>query len=317
VDAIVANAIGARSRFRSLSVVCDGDPKASWTAFAGGKVPGEVSPAALYTRIFGPEFADPNAATFVPDPETLSRRSVLSGISEQRATLDKELGAADRQKIDYYFTALRSLEQKLDIQLQKPAALPACTKADAIRDDGHALYLMSDAMTRHDLFCELMTHAMACDQTRVIAINITQGMTGLRREGDPTSHHSYTHEEPLDSKLGYQVKVSWFMLQYFDHLRDFLATLDGVKEGDGSLLDHMLLLGHTCHGAPRLHSLQNYPFLTFGSANQRIKTGMHVPTPGDVATRVSFTVQQAMGVPTASFGTGSNHVNSPINGVLI
>ena len=89
-------------------MVCDGDPKASWTAFASGKVPGEVSPAALYTRIFGAEFTDPNAATFVPDPETMSRRSVLSGISDERAALDKELGTADRQKIDYYFTALRT-----------------------------------------------------------------------------------------------------------------------------------------------------------------------------------------------------------------
>jgi hypothetical protein len=317
MDAIVANTIGARNRFRSLTVVCDGDPKASWTAFASGKVPGEVSPAALYTRIFGPEYTDPNAATFVPDPETMSRRSVLSGISDQRATLDKELGAADRQKVDYYFTALRSLEQKLDIQLQKPAALPACSKPDEMKDDGHALYLISDALTRHDLFCGLMTDAMACDQTRVVAINITQGMTGLRREGDPTSHHSYTHEEPIDPKLGYQVKVSWFMLQYFQHLHDFLVTLDGVKEGDGTLLDHMLVLGHTCHGAPRLHSLQNYPFLTIGGANGRLRTGMHVPTPGDVATRVTFTMQQALGVPAASFGTGSNHVTSPVNGVLV
>ena len=80
----------------------------------------------------------------------------------------------------------------------------------------------------------------------------------------------------------------------------------------------MLVFGHTCHGAPRLHSLQNYPFLTIGGANGRhASTGMHVPTPGDVATRVTFTVQQAMGVPEASFGTGSNHVTSPVSGVLV
>ena len=107
------------------------------------------------------------------------------------------------------------------------------------------------------------------------------------------------------------------MLQYFQHLHDFLVTLDGVKEGDGTLLDHMLVFGHTCHGAPRLHSLQNYPFLTIGGANGRLRTGMHVPTPGDVATRVTFTVQQAMGVPAASFGTGSNHVTSAVSGVLV
>jgi hypothetical protein len=316
VDAIIAETIGARSRFRSLVVACDGDPKASWTAFAGGKQPAEISPVALYTRIFGPEFTDPNAATFVPDTETMVRRSVLSGVSEQRQNLDKWVSAADRAKLDYYYTALRSLEQKLDIQLQKPAPLPACTKPDAIKDDGHAIFLASEAMARHDLFCQIVTHALACDQTRVANLNISQGMTGLRREGDPTTHHSYTHEEPVDQKLGYQVKCSWFQQLYFQHLHDFAATLDAVKEGDKSLLDHMILFAYTDHGAPRLHSVRNYPFITIGDGNGRIRTGKHFPTPGDTAARVTFTVQQAMGVPVSSWGSGSNHVTSPISGVL-
>ena len=316
VDALIADTIGGRSRFRSLVVSCDGDPKASWTAFASGKQPAEVSPVALYSRIFGPEFTDPNAATFVPDAETMVRRSVLSGVSEQREQLNKWVSAADRQKLDYYYTALRSLEQKLDIQLQKPAPLPSCTKPDATKDDGHALFLASDAMARHDLFCQILTHALACDQTRVINLNISQGMTGLRREGDPTSHHSYTHEEPVDAKAGYQIKCSWFQQLYFQHLHDFAAILDGVKEGDQSLLDHMILFAYTDHGAPRLHSVRNFPFITIGDAQGRIRTGRHFPTPGDTAARVTFTVQQAMGVPVSSWGSGSNHVTSPISGVL-
>jgi len=316
VDALIAETIGGRSRFRSLVVSCDGDPKASWTAFASGKQPAEVSPVALYTRIFGPEFTDPNAATFIPDAETMVRRSVLSGVSEQRAQLNKWVSAADRQKLDYYYTALRSLEQKLDIQLQKPAPLPSCTKPDGTKDDGHAVFLASDAMARHDLFCQILTHALACDQTRVVNLNISQGMTGLRREGDPTSHHSYTHEEPVDAKAGYQIKCSWFQQLYFQHLHDFAAILDGVKEGDRSLLDHMILFAYTDHGAPRLHSVRNYPFITIGDAQGRIRTGRHFPTPGDTAARVTFTIQQAMGVPVSSWGSGSNHVTSPISGVL-
>jgi hypothetical protein len=315
-DAIIANTIGARSRFRSLSVACDGDAKASWTAYSGGKVPDEVSPAALYTRVFGPEFADPNAATFVPDPETMARRSVLSGISDERAALEKNVGAADRRKLDYYFTSLRALEQKLDIQLQKPAPLQACTKPSPVQDDGHALGLISDTLARHDLFCDIFAHALACDQTRVVSLDITQGMTGLRREGDSTSHHSYTHEEPLDEKLGYQVKVAWFQQEYFKRLAAYADKLDAVKEGDKSLLDHMVLFAHTCHGSPRLHSLLNYPFMTIGNANGRMKTGMHVATPGDPATRVTLTLQMAMGVQVTSWGTGSNRVTTPIAGVL-
>src|SRR5580658_2934348 len=54
-DAIIADTIGARTRFRALVAACEGDPKTTWMAFASGKVPAEVSPLALYTRIFGAE----------------------------------------------------------------------------------------------------------------------------------------------------------------------------------------------------------------------------------------------------------------------
>jgi hypothetical protein len=316
VDGVVAETIGGRSRFKSLVVVTDGDPLASWTAFSGGKVPGEVSPLALYTRIFGPGYSDPNAATFVPDPETMVSRSVLSGVSDERAALDKSLGAADRQKLDYYFSALRALEQQLDIQLEKPTPLPSCTKPEENKDDGHPTTLVMEGMARHDLFCSIFTHALACDQTRVVNLAISQGMTRFRRDGDSTGHHSYTHEEPVDAKLGYQVKCSWFQQLYFQHLHNFAAMLDSVKEGDKSLLDRMILFAYTDHSAPRLHSVLNCPFITIGGANGRMKTGMHCPTPGDTSARVTFTVQQAMGVPVSSWGTGSNHVTSPVSGVL-
>ena len=315
-DAIIADTIGTRSRFRTLVFTCDGDPKASWTAFASGKVSAEVSPLAMYTRIFGPEFTDPNAAAFVPDAETMVLRSVLSGVTDQRQRLNKLLGTADRQKLDYYFSAVRSMEQKLDIELQKPAPLPACSKPDAVKDDGHPLFLATDAMTRHELFSLLMTHALACDQTRVISANVSFCQSALRREGDPTGHHSYTHEEPVDTKLGYQVKCSWFQQLYFQQLYKLASMLDGIREGDKTLLDRLLLFAFTDHGAPRLHSVRNYPFITIGSGNGRIKTGLHYPTPGDAATRVTLTMQQAMGVPVSSWGTGSNRVSSPISGVL-
>jgi len=315
-DANIANTIGARNRFRALAMTCDSDAKSSWLAFASGKVPAEVSPLALYTRIFGPGFTDPNASTFVPDTETMVHRSVLSAVSDERAALDKSLGAADRQKLDYYFTAVRSLEQKFDIELQKPAPLPACTKPEEAKDDGHALTLANDAMARYDLFGEIITHALTCDQTRVANFAFNGQNGSMRREGEAPSHHVYTHEEPIDAKLGYQVHCKWFQQLYFEHMAKFATMLDGVKEGDRSLLDHMILWAYTDHVAPRLHSVHNYPFITIGDGNGKIKTGMHFPTPGDAATRQTLTMQQAMGVPITSWGAGSNHVNSPISGVL-
>src|ERR1700682_2213788 len=130
IDSAIGDVIGTGTRFKSLEAACDGDPKASWSARADGKQPAEVSPLALYNTVFGADFKDPNAGDFVPDPGVIARRSVLSGITEERSALVQRVGVADRAKLDNYFTSLRALEQRLDLQLQKPEPLPACTKPE-------------------------------------------------------------------------------------------------------------------------------------------------------------------------------------------
>jgi hypothetical protein len=229
----------------------------------------------------------------------------------------REVGTADREKLDSYFTSVRALEQKLDVQLQKPERLPACTKPNRPEPDKkQALTLATDAMARHDLFAELLAHALACGQTRVVNLAITQGMSGLLREGDSTNHHTLTHEEPIDAVQGYQIKCAWFQSLYMQGLSRFASAMDAIREGDRTMLDRMVLFAYTDHGAPRLHSLRNLPIITIGSGNGGLKTGFHIPRPGDAATRVSFTVQQAFGVPVGSWGTGSNRITSPISEVL-
>jgi hypothetical protein len=318
IDTIIADTIGPKHRFYTLQVACSGQPKATWSGRSdSGPQPAEVSPYALYMRIFGPEFKDPNAATFTPDPDVVLRRSVLSAISDQRQKLMRTAGAADRAKLDNYFTSLRALENKLEVQLEKPEPLAACTKPAAYaQDDGHMVNTADDAMVRHDLFTQLFVHALACDQTRVVNLAIDVGLTGLRRVGDRSSHHTYTHEEPIDSKLGYQVVCGWFQTRYMKALNEFATAFDRIQEGDRTLLDRMIVFAFTDHGAPRLHSLRNMPILTLGSANGRLKTGMHVPRPGEASSRVGYTVMQAMGVPVGSWGTKSNQVSSPVPEVL-
>ncbi len=318
IDTIIGDHIGRGTRFRSIEVGCAGDPGATWSVREGqGRQPAEISPIKLYTRIFGPEYVDPNAGEFKPDPQVMVRHSVLSGVKDERDALNAKLGAADRAKLDNYFTSLRSLEQKLEIQLQKPDPLEACTKPAAMEGvDKGALTLATEAMARAGLFAQLLAHTLACGQTRVVNLALTQGISPLRREGESTNHHAYTHEEAIDPVLGYQVKVKWFHDQYMQALHDYLVTMDSIKEGDKSMLDRMLVFAFTDHGAPRLHSVRNYPLMFFGTANGRLKTGMHVPRPGDTTVRIGFTAQQAMGLPVSAWGEGSNRVTSPISEVL-
>ena len=318
-DTIIADVIGTRTRFRSLEVACDGDPRSSWSArTTGGINPAEASPVALYTRIFGPEFVDPNAAAFTPDPAVMIRKSALSAVKEERRRLMSRVGVSDRTKLEEFFESVRSLENKLKLQLERPEPLPACSMPDELTGTEFKSTVLGHAISTHALFAKLLTHALACGQTRVFNITLSQGMSGLRlEEGDVTNHHGYTHEEPIDAILGYQPICAKFVDQYMKALYELIVDLDGIREGDGTLLDQTVVYAFTDHEEARLHSLQNYPFFTIGSAGGRMKTGLHVSAPGEAVTRVGLTMQQLFGVPVSSWGTGSNKVTAPYYEVMI
>ncbi len=314
IDTIIADVVGTRTRFRSLEVNSMGRSQSNSRREGGTANPAETAPGALYTRIFGPEFVDPNSANFTPDPQTIARRSALSGITEQRQALITDLGADDRTRLDQYFTSLRELEQQLELALQKPAPMASCSMPDK-GEDAPAGTVVEDVMANNALFSRLLAHALACGQTQVFNSVLTDGASNIRKAGSADTHHVLTHEEGSDES-GYQSGVSWFNRRNIESLAALIAALDAVREGDRTLLDRSLIYAVTDTGLAKVHSLENMPLITVGSANGRMKTGIHVHAQGDPATRVGLTVQQAMGIASAAWGTESNATSKAISEVL-
>ncbi len=317
VDQLVADVIGTKTRFRSIEVSSTGNAVHSYSRRAGAAVnPAETSPAALYARIFGPEFKDPNAADFKPDPQVMARQSVLSAVKDQREDLAKTLGAADKVRLDEYFSSLRQIEQQLDLELQKPAPLAACS-TPAKADDMPLGTEIDSVVGNHKLFANLLAHALACGQTRVINVTFNDATSSLRKAGSSMSHHVFTHEESIDPQLGYQPNVTSFIMNISQGLGTMVGALDSIKEGDGTLLDRMMLMASTDTGYAKVHSLDNMPLITAGRAGGRVKTGIHVVAKGDPATRVGLTVQQAVGVPINSWGTDSMQTSKTFTEVMV
>ncbi len=317
IDTLIADQIGTHTRFKSIEVASTGDPTHSYSRRAGAALnPAEGSPVALYTRIFGPDFKDPNAADFTPDPQVMARQSVLSAVKEQREDLAKTLGAADKARLDEYFSSLRQLEQQLALQLEKPAPLEACTVPTKVDEMAPGTEVDS-VVNNHKLFAALLAHALACGQTRVINVTFNNATSSLRKAGSSMTHHVYSHEEPVDAALGYQPNVTWFFNQIAGGFATMVAALDGIKEGDRTLLDRTLIMASTDTGLAKVHGLDNIPLLTAGGANGRMKTGVHVAAKGDPATRVGLTCQQAMGMPVNSWGTDSMQTSKSFSEVLV
>lgn len=316
IDVLVADQIGGNSRFRSLELTATGNPRDSYTARnTGSRNAAEVSPLAFYTRVFGPEFADPNAADFKPDPQVMVRQSVLSAVNEQARDFVKLVGANDRQRLDEYFTSIRELERRLELQMQKPAPVEFC-KVPPAPADGPVGDELEVALENHKTMSELLAMAVACNQTRVFNMLYSQALSHIHRRGEAFIHHTLTHEEPLDPALGYQAEVAWYNLRSFEAMATFIGAFANIKEGAGTLLDNTLIFANSDTNFAKLHALDGIPVMLIGKAGGRLKTGYHVAGNGDPISRIGLTAMQVMGLQVDSWGTQSMQTSKPITEIL-
>jgi len=316
-DVLISDAIGQASRFRSLEVTASGNPRDSLSARGTGNMnAAEASPFKFYTRLFGPEFADPNKADFKPDPRVMVRQSVLSAVKDEAADFSKTLGAADKARMDEYFTSVRQVEQQLALQLQKPAPAEACRIPQSPGDATPIGTEIFTAINIHRIMTDLLVMAVACNQTKVFNMSFSASASQFRREGESATNHTLTHEEPVDAALGYQPISDWFATRSMESMATFVGAFAKVREGDGSLLDNTMIFAHTDTNYARVHALDGIPMMSVGKAGGRIKTGMYIAGNGDPVTRVGLTMMQVMGLPVSQWGTRSLKTNKTITEIL-
>ena len=318
IDVTIANQIGRSTRFKSLSATATGDVRNTYS-YENSNTPNapEWSPLQFYTRLFGPDFPDPNAPTFKPDPRIMVRRSVLSGVLDQTRRLMREVGTEDRARLDQYFTGLRHLEQQFDQRLRKPEPIAACRKPAAPESDPPMGMDAESVEVRHRMMTDLLVMALACDQTRVFNMAYSAASASTIKPGYEKPHHTTTHEEPVDPKLGYQPTASWFTRRAMEAWAYFVEAFTKVKEGNGTLLDNVFIYATTDHGYARLHTLDGIPVFTAGRAGGRVKSGLHIDAKGTALTRVGYTALRVMGVDTPSWGVNSNNTSKEIGEILV
>ncbi|HYM34666.1 MAG TPA: DUF1552 domain-containing protein, partial [Steroidobacteraceae bacterium] len=244
LDTKVADAIGGSTRYKMIDVDASVSRKpVSYSTRTGNTfATPETTPLALYQRLFGAGFQDPNSPNWKPDPTIMLRQSVLSAVKDQRDTLMAGVGKADQVKLDQYFTAVREMENQLAVQLQKPDKCEACVVPSAPKDapKGASVDIVN-ANTRQ--MARLLAMGLACNQTRVFTFVHTASSSETYIAGQSKIYHQITHDEPTDAQLGYQPETSKLAALVMQGFGEFLKEMDAIKEGDGTLLDLMLVLG--------------------------------------------------------------------------
>jgi hypothetical protein len=316
IDQTIADVISRGTRFKSVAAAASGDPKHCYSSLGGANtLPADPSPMALYTRLFGPGFQDPSKADWKPDPQVMLQQSVLSAVSDERKDFMKNLGAGDKTRMDQYFTSVREAELQLSAELKRPEIV-AKVAIPAAPGDMPVNYALPNVRTVTPLMAKLGALALATDQTRVFNLAISEPGSNIFVPGDPLGYHITTHMEAIDQNLGYQPRVAKYNVYSMELLASVLKELDGIPEGDGTLLDHSLLFAYSDQSYAKIHAVDGIPIMLAGNANGRMKTGYHIAGGGAPVSRVGLTVQKAMGLSVDGWGKGSMETKSAYTELL-
>ena len=317
IDISVAKKIGTGTRVQHLTATATGNVRDSFSYENANSITiADWSPIQFYAKIFGEDFQDPNAAVFKPNPRAMVRKSVLTGVMDSAKDLQKVVGADDKARLDPYFTGLCDLERQFDQQLTKPEPRAACVVGKGPKDEPAAGLDYTLVGKRHRMMTDLMVMALACDQTRVFNMAYSQSAAATSKQGYDKPHHTASHEEPVDQALGYQPNTSWFIKQSMIEWAYFVEAFTKFKEGDGHLIDNVLIYATTDQALARIHSIENQPMFTAGRAGGKVKTGYHLKGDGTPSTRLGLTCMKVMGLDVSNWGTQSNGTSKEIGEIL-
>jgi len=230
-------------------------------------LPMENRPRAIFERLFGAAGTDSQARQVLRDED----RSILDAINQDVKRLRGKLGGADRGKLDQYIEAVRDVERRIQLAeaQSKDHPLPSIQGPRGVPTVWSEYY---------KLMTDMMVLAWQTDMTRVMTFQIGHEMSGRAYPeiGFGDSHHSVTHHHGDPEKIAKTTKINIFhtkMLAYY------LDKLQSTPDGDGSLLDHSMILYGAALSDANLHLYTDLPLVLFASGIGGVRGGRHLRFP--------------------------------------
>jgi hypothetical protein len=308
MDQIAAQRVGSATKYASLEIGCEEGIQGgncdngyscaysnslSWRTPSTPNPP-EVRPRAVFERLFG-------AVDEERDPARRRRqraydKSVLDAVLADAQSLKATLGGSDRSKVDEYLFAVRDIEKRIQQaertgpdQFVSPIGVPAVSVPADFEVHG---YLMMD----------LLTLAFQTDQTRIITalMGIEQSPRNYPEIGITEGHHGLTHHQGNPEKIEKVRQINEYHLKQFTYL---LNRLKATRDGDGTLLDHSMIIYGSALADGNAHQHNNLPTVLAGRANGTIRPGRHLRYADETPiTNLFISMLDRMGVPVEQFG---------------
>ncbi len=251
----------------------------------------ENNPRVLFERMFGS--ADSTDARV--RAARLSRdRSLLDSVNDRVNQLQRKLGRADNRKVDDYLASLRDVERRIrKAEEQSAREMPAVPQPAGI----------PDSFEQHvGLLYDLQLLAYQSDLTRVITFMYGREQTGrpYPQIGVPEPHHPVTHHQNNPAKMEKCARIQRHHIALF---AQYLEKLRNTPDGDGSLLDHVILIygAGICNSDRHTHG--PLPTLVVGGGAGALKGGRHLVYPEHTPlTNLQLSLLNKLGVPAEKLG---------------
>ena len=312
VDQLVARELGRQTQLGSLELAldqsdvfgsCDIGFSCQYTSTiawrdANTPLPMETNPRVVFERLFGD--------TGTTDPTVRLQRirkdqSLLDAVSDRVSALNRKVGAGDRAKLDQYLDAVRDVERRIQMAeaqsnrelpvVEQPAGVPATYEEHA------------------KLMFDMQVLAYQTDLTRVITFMMGRELSGrtYAEIGVPDSHHPTSHHRDDPALYEKVIKINEFHTSLFAY---YLDKLDATPDGNGSLLDNMLMLYGAGMSDSNRHDNTGLPLVLLGGGSGSVKGGRHLRyEEGTPISNLHLTMLDKMGFPLERIGNSTGALN--------
>ena len=258
-----------------------------------------AQPRAVFERLFG-------AADRTDRASRLSRiaaeRSILDMVSDQLAALQKRLGPGDRTRITEYVESVRDIERRIQRAEEQSdrEGLPAIEQPAGVPDSFEEYA---------KLMFDLNVLAYQSDLTRVSTFLMGREKSGRTYPeiGVPDPHHPISHHQNRPEMLEREAKINRFHMRLFAH---FIEKLKATPDGDGTLLDHSLIVHGAGMSNSDIHYHHDLPLLLVGGGAGQVKGGRHVRLAEHTPlSNLWLTMIDKMGMPVERFGDSNGTIH--------
>ena len=226
-------------------------------------LPMETNPRVVFERLFG-EPGTPASRQMQLDLD----RSILDSVTADLARLHQQIDPSDRRTVNEYLDAVRDVERRIQQTERRAGQTP-----ELEMDVPFGIPPVFEDHAR--LMFDMLFLAWQADITRVSTFQIARELShrAYTQLGVPEAHHDISHHGNRAEAMEKNTRINEFHMKLFAHLVD---RMHRTPEGDGTLLDHVIMLYGAAFGDGNLHVPHNLPVALVGGGNGTLTPGRHV-----------------------------------------